>query len=73
MNVIENYYKNADIQLKIETFNSSKVHIVGAVRNQITINLDQKPIRLIEAAIQANFNPSAADKLFGTKGFLRRG
>jgi len=72
MNVIENYYKNADIQLKIETFNSSKVHIVGAVRNQITINLDQKPIKLIEAAIQANFNPSAADKLFGTKGFLRR-
>tara|TARA_B100000900_G_scaffold248097_1_gene211117 strand:+ start:26347 stop:27477 length:1131 start_codon:yes stop_codon:yes gene_type:complete len=72
MNVIENYYKNPDIQLKIETFNSSKVHIVGAVRNQITINLDQKPIKLIEAAIQANFNPSAADKVFGTKGFLRR-
>ena len=72
MAVIENYYKNPDIQLKIETFNSSKIHIVGAVRNQITINLDQKPIKLIEAAIQANFNPSAADKLFGTKGFLRR-
>ena len=72
MNVIESYYKNPDIQLKIETFNSSKVHIVGAVRNQITINLDQKPIKLIEAAIQANFNPSATDKVFGTKGFLRR-
>ena len=72
MEVIDNYYKNPDIQLKIETFNSSKIHIVGAVRNQITINLDQKPIKLIEAAIQANFNPSAADKLFGTKGFLRR-
>ncbi len=72
MDIIDNYYKNPDIQLKIETFNSSKVHIVGAVRNQITINLDQKPIKLIEAAIQANFNPSAADKLFGTKGFLRR-
>ena len=72
MAVIENYYKNPDIQLKIEAFNSSKIHIVGAVRNQITINLDQKPIKLIEAAIQANFNPSAADKLFGTKGFLRR-
>ena len=72
MAVIENYYKNPDIQLKIETFNSSKIHVVGAVRNQITINLDQKPIKLIEAAIQANFNPSAADKLFGTKGFLRR-
>ena len=72
MEVIENYYKNPDIQLKIEAFNSSKIHVVGAVRNQITINLDQKPIKLIEAAIQANFNPSAADKLFGTKGFLRR-
>ena len=72
MEVIDNYYKNPDIQLKIEAFNSSKIHVVGAVRNQITINLDQKPIKLIEAAIQANFNPSAADKLFGTKGFLRR-
>jgi polysaccharide export outer membrane protein len=72
MDIIDNYYKNPDIQLKIENFNSSKVHIVGAVRNQITINLDQKPIKLIEAAIQANFNPSAADKLYGTKGFLRR-
>ena len=72
MEVIDNYYKNPDIQLKIEAFNSSKIHIVGAVRNQITINLDQKPIKLIEAAIQAKFNPSAADKLFGTKGFLRR-
>ena len=70
--VIQQFYKNPDLQIKIEEFNSSKVYIVGAVRNQITINLDQKPIRLIEAAIQANFNPSAADKLFGTKGFLRR-
>jgi len=41
MEVIDNYYKNPDIQLKIEAFNSSKIHIVGAVRNQITINLDQ--------------------------------
>jgi len=40
--------------------------------SQITINLDQKPVKLIEAAIQANFNPNAADKLLGTKGFLRR-
>ena len=29
-------------------------------------------MKLIEAAIEANFNPSAEDKLFGTKGFLRR-
>jgi len=72
MEVIQSFYKNPDLQMNIEEFNSSKVHIVGAVRNQITINLDQKPIRLIEAAIRANFNPSAADKLFGTKGLLRR-
>ena len=70
--VVKDFYKNPDLQINIEDFNSSKVYIVGAVRNQITINLDQKPIKLIEAAIQANFNPSAADKLYGTKGFLRR-
>ena len=72
MQVLKGYYKNSDLQIKIEEFNSSKVYVVGAVRNQITINLDQKPIKLIEAAIQANFNPNAQDKLLGTKGFLRR-
>ena len=70
--VISDFYKNPDLQINIEEYNSSKVYIVGAVRNQITINLDQKPIKLIEAAIQANFNPNAADKVLGTKGFLRR-
>ena len=70
--VIADFYKNPDLQIGVEEYNSSKVFIVGAVRNQITINLDQKPIKLIEAAIQANFNPNAADKLLGTKGFLRR-
>ena len=70
--VVKDFYKNPDLQINIEEFNSSKVYIVGAVRNQITIKLDQKPIKLIEAAIEANFNPSAQDKLFGTKGFLRR-
>ena len=72
MDVIKGFYKNPDLQINIEEFNSSKVYIVGAVRNQKTINLDQKPIKLIEAAIEANFNPSASDKLYGTKGFLRR-
>jgi len=72
VDVVKDFYKNSDLQIKIEEFNSSKVYIVGAVRNQKTIKLDQKPIKLIEAAIEANFNPSAADKLFGTKGFLRR-
>ena len=72
MEVIKNYYKNPDLQINIEEFNSSKVYILGAVRNQVTIKLDQKPIRVIEAAIQANFNPSSSEKSFGTKGFLRR-
>ena len=72
IDIVKDFYKNSDLQIKIEDFNSSKVYIVGAVRNQKTIKLDQKPIKLIEAAIEANFNPSAADKLFGTKGFLRR-
>ena len=70
--ILGDFYRNPDLQIGIEEYNSSKVYIVGAVRNQITINLDQKPIKLIEAAIQANFNPNAADKLLGTKGFLRR-
>ena len=70
--ILSDFYRNPDLQINVEEYNSSKVYIVGAVRNQITINLDQKPIKLIEAAIQANFNPNAADKLLGTKGFLRR-
>ncbi len=72
IDIVKDFYKNPDLQINIEEFNSSKVYIVGAVRNQKTIKLDQKPIKLIEAAIEANFNPSAQDKLFGTKGFLRR-
>ena len=69
---IKNFYKNPDLQITIEEFNSNKVYIVGAVRNQITISLNQQPLTLIEAAIQANFNPSAEDKLYGTGGLLRR-
>jgi protein involved in polysaccharide export with SLBB domain len=71
LQIIRNFYKNPDLQINIEEFNSSKVYVVGAVRNQITIILNQKPITLIEAAIQANFNPTA-DKVFGTSGLLRR-
>ena len=70
--VIKNYYQNPDLQININEYNSSKVFIVGAVRNQLTIALDQEPIKLIEAAIQANFNPSAQNKEFGTSGILRR-
>ena len=69
--VIQEYYKNPDLQITVEEFNSSKIHIVGAVENQLTLKLDQKPIKLIEAAIQAKFDPGG-EKLSGTKGFLRR-
>ena len=69
--IIKDFYKNPDLQIKIEEFNSNKAYIVGAVRNQITISLNQQPITLIEAAIKANFNPSAG-KAFGTVGLLRR-
>ena len=70
--VLKKYYKNYDLQIKIEEFNSSKVYILGAVKNQLTINLNQKPIKLIDAAIQANYTPNSADKNYGNKGLLRR-
>ena len=70
--ILKKYYKNYDLQIKIEEFNSSKVYILGAVKNQLTINLNQKPIKLIDAAIQANYNPNSADKNYGNKGLLRR-
>jgi len=70
--IIKDFYINPDLQINIEEYNSSKAYIVGAVRNQITLSLDQEPVTLIEAAIQANFNPAAEDKIFGTSGFLRR-
>ena len=72
ISLLKQYYKSYDLQISVEQFNSSKVYVLGAVRNQITINLDQKPIRLIDAAIQANYNPNSADKNFGNKGLLRR-
>jgi polysaccharide export outer membrane protein len=70
--IIKNFYKNPDLQIFVEEYNSSNVYIVGAVRNQQTISLNQKPLTLIEAAIQANFNPSSEDKFYGTSGLLRR-
>ena len=68
----QDFYKNPDLQINVVEFNSSKVYVLGAVRNQVTIDLDQKPIKLIDAAIQANYNPNSADKNFGNKGLLRR-
>jgi polysaccharide biosynthesis/export protein len=72
ISVLKKYYRNYDLQVKIEEFNSSKVYILGAVKNQITIDLNQKPIKLIDAVIQANYNPNSADKNYGNKGLLRR-
>ena len=45
--VIREYYKNPDLQINIQEFNSSKVYVVGAVANQLTIDLNQEPIKLI--------------------------
>ena len=42
--IIKTFYKNPDLQINIEEFNSNKVYIVGAVRNQITIPLNQQPL-----------------------------
>ena len=72
ISVLKKYYKNYDLQINIDEFNSSKAYVLGAVRNQITIELNQKPIKLIDAAIKANYNPNSADKNFGNKGLLRR-
>jgi polysaccharide export outer membrane protein len=69
---IKSFYKYTDLQIEITEYNSSKAFFTGAIREQKTIQLDQKPIRIIEAAIQANFNPNSGSKLYGTKGFLRR-
>ena len=70
--IIKSFYKNPDLQIGIEEFNSNKVYIVGAVKNQITIPLNEQPLSLIEAALKANFNPGSENKLFGTSGLLRR-
>ena len=70
--IIKSFYKNPDLQIGIEEFNSNKVYIMGAVTNQITIPLNEQPLSLIEAAIQANFNPGSESKSLGTSGLLRR-
>ena len=70
--IIKSFYKNPDLQIGIEEFNSNKVYIVGAVSKQITIPLNEQPLSLIEAAIKANFNPGSENKASGTNGLLRR-
>ena len=40
---------------------------------QLTINLNQKPIKLIDAAIQANYNPnSARQDHYGKQRFTKK-
>ena len=72
ISILKKYYKNYDLQITIESFNSSKVYILGAVKTQLTINLNEEPIQLIDAAIQADYNPNSASKNYGNKGLLRR-
>ena len=39
ISVVQEYYKNPDLQITVQEFNSSKIHIVGAVENQLTLQL----------------------------------
>lgn len=72
INKLKKYYKNPELQIEISEFNSSKIYILGAVKNQLSINLDQKPLRLIDAAVQASYSPNSQSKKTGSKGILRR-
>jgi len=71
-NVLTKFYKNPDLQLDIVTFNSSKVYVTGNVRNQLVIDLDDKPIRVLDAIIRANINTTGNDNLASTSGVIRR-
>ena len=72
MKMLKDYYKNPDLQLDIVSFNSSKVYITGTVRNQLVIDLDDKPIRVLDALIRANVNTTGNDNLSSTSGVIRR-
>jgi len=70
--VAAKFYKDTELQFKIEEYNSSKVFVVGTVKNQIAVNLNQTPLTVLDAVIKADFKPLGIDNLFATKGFLRR-
>tara|TARA_B110000027_G_C16101645_1_gene293375 strand:- start:343 stop:1464 length:1122 start_codon:yes stop_codon:yes gene_type:complete len=72
LSILKKYYKNPELQVEINEFNSSKIYVLGAVKNQLSINLDEKPIKLIDAAIQASYSPNSQSKENGSKGILRR-
>ena len=72
MNILKKFYKNPDLQLNVISFNSSKVYVTGTVRNQLVLNLDDKPIRVLDAIITANVNTTGNDILSSTSGIIRR-
>ena len=72
MNVLKKLYINPDLQLDVITFKSSKVYVTGTVRNQLIIDLDDNPIRILDAMIRANVNTTGNDNLSSTSGVIRR-
>ena len=72
MNILKRFYKNPDLQLDIISFNSSKVYVTGTVRNQLVLDLNDKPIRVLDAIIRANVNTTGNDNLSSTSGIIRR-
>lgn len=71
-NVLKKFYKNPDLQIDIVEFNSSKVYVTGTVRNQLVIDMDDKPLRVLDALIRANVNTTGNDNLASTNGIIRR-
>ena len=72
MNILKKFYKNPDLQLNVISFNSGKAYVTGTVRNQLVLDLDDKPIRVLDAIIKANVNTTGNDNLSSTSGIIRR-
>ena len=69
---LKKYYQNPELQINIDEYNSSKIYVLGAVKSQQIINLDEKPLKLIDAVIKADYSPNAQNREAGSKGILRR-
>jgi polysaccharide biosynthesis/export protein len=72
LSILKKFYKNPDLQLDIVAFSSSKVYVTGTVRNQLVIDMSDKPIRVLDALIRANVNTTGNDNLSSTSGIIRR-
>jgi polysaccharide export outer membrane protein len=72
LNILKKFYKNPDLQIDIVAFNSSKVYVTGTVRNQLVLDMSDKPIRVLDALIRANVNTTGNDNLSSTSGIIRR-